>query len=110
MDVLCSKIKVVKLFHLDMEGLKLKKIFLALLCLAVLFSSPFSVFADGDPNIDGGGGNMGSGNSQNIWDGRDGVRITIVRDEDNQPVSASVDFSNHANDDIAIHLDRKSVV
>ena len=79
----------------------MKKIFLALLCLAVLFSSPFSVFADGDPNIDGGGGNMGSGNSQNIWDGRDGVRITIVRDEDNQPVSASVDFSNHANDDIA---------
>ena len=87
-----------------MEGLRLKKIFLALLCLAVLFSSPSPVLADGDPNIDGGGGHMGSGNSQNIWDGRDGVRITIVRDEDNLPVSASIDFSNHANDDIAIHF------
>ncbi len=82
----------------------MKKIFLALLCLAVLFSSPSPVLADGDPNIDGGGGHMGSGNSQNIWDGRDGVRITIVRDEDNLPVSASIDFSNHANDDIAIHF------
>ena len=87
-----------------MEGLTLKKIFLALLCLAVLFASPSPVLADGDPNIDGGGGHMGSGNSENIWDGRDGVRITIVRDEDNLPVSASVDFSNHRNTDIAIHF------
>ncbi len=82
----------------------MKRIFAALLCMAMLFSFSLTVYADGDANIDGGGGDMGSGNSQNIWDGRDGVRITIVRDADNMPVSASVDFSNYRNSDVAIHF------
>lgn len=48
---------------------------------------------------------MGQGNGQNSWSpGRDGVRITVIRDSDNTPVSSSVDFANGANGDIKIHF------
>ena len=83
----------------------MKKIFSALLCLAMLFSFSVPAFAEGNPNIDGGGGGMGQGTSQNSWSpGRDGVRITIVRDSDNTPVSTPIDFSNQGNGDIVMHF------
>ena len=44
---------------------------------------PFSAFAVGDGNIDSGGGNMGSGTSQNKWSpGNDGVRVSIINTND----------------------------
>lgn len=74
--------------------------------LAVVLSASLSLPAfAADPNIDGGGGGMGQGTSQNSWTpGRDGVRATIVRDSDNAPVSTPIDFSNGTNGDIAIHF------
>lgn len=83
----------------------MKKLLSALLCLAMLFSFSVPALADGNPNIDGGGGGMGQGTSQNSWSpGRDGVRVTIVRDSDNTPVSTPIDFSNQGNGDIVIHF------
>lgn len=83
----------------------MKKILSVLLCLAMLFSLSVPALADGNPNIDGGGGGMGQGTSQNSWTpGRDGVRVTIIRDSDNTPVSAPIDFSNQGNGDIVVHF------
>lgn len=83
----------------------MKKILSALLCLAMLFSLSVPALAAGDPNIDGGGGGMGQGTSQNSWTpGRDGVRVTIIRDSDNTPVSTPIDFSNQGNGDIVMHF------
>lgn len=83
----------------------MKKLISALLCLAMLFSLSTTAFADGDPNIDGGGGGMGQGTGSNSWSpGRDGVRVTIIRDSDNTPVSSSVDFANGSNGDIKVHF------
>ncbi len=89
----------------------MKKILSALLCLAMLFSLSVPALADGNPNIDGGGGGMGQGTSQNSWTpGRDGVRVTIIRDSDNTPVSTPIDFSNQGNGDIALHFDKVSKI
>ena len=83
----------------------MKKILSALLCLAMLFSLSVPALADGNPNIDGGGGGMGQGTSQNSWTpGRDGGRVTIIRDSDNTPVSTPIDFSNQGNGDIVMHF------
>lgn len=90
---------------------KLKKLLSALLCLAMLFSFSVPAYAAGDPNIDGGGGDMGQGTSQNSWTpGRDGVRVTIIRDSDNSPVSTPIDFSNQTNSDIALHFGKVSKI
>lgn len=71
----------------------------------MLFSLSVPALADGNPNIDGGGGGMGQGTSQNSWTpGRDGVRVTIIRDSDNTPVSTPIDFSNQGNGDIVMHF------
>lgn len=81
------------------------KRFLSFLLIAVLaISLSVPAFA-ADPNIDGGGGGMGQGTSQNKWTpGRDGVRITVIRDSDNTPVTTPIDFSNGANGDVKIHF------
>jgi len=58
---------------------------------------PASVFADGpgDGNVDGGGGGMGSGSSSSYWNsGHDGVRVTVIRDSGNVPVSVPIDLTN----------------
>ena len=71
----------------------------------MLFSLSVPALADGNPNIDGGGGGMGQGTSQNSWTpGRDGGRVTIIRDSDNTPVSTPIDFSNQGNGDIVMHF------
>lgn len=88
----------------------MKKLICALLSLAMLFSSTNTVFA-ADGNMDGGGGDMGQGTNENSWTpGRDGVRVTVIRDSDNTPVSTSVDFSNGSNGDVTVHFGRVSKI
>lgn len=88
----------------------MKRLICALLLLAMLFSLSVPAFA-ADPNIDGGGGGMNQGTSQNSWTpGRDGVRITIVRDSDNTPVSVPIDLSNGTNGDMAVHFGKVSKI
>jgi hypothetical protein len=54
---------------------------------------------------------MGQGTGQNSWTpGRDGVRITVVRDSDNTPVSTPIDFSNGSNSDMAVHFGKVSKI
>ena len=65
---------------------------LLFLC-SLLFSIP--AYAIGDGNIDGGGGGMGQGSSQNKWSpGMDGVRVTVVKAEDGAPVTTPIDLTN----------------
>ncbi len=56
---------------------------------------PITVYADGDPNIDNGGGETEDGTKENSWNiGNDGVRVTIVRESDKRAATSPVDFSN----------------
>ena len=67
---------------------------LVLMLLASLFL-PITARAEGDGNIDHGGGGMGSGTSDNYWNsGNEGVRITVVKSEDRIAVTTPVDFTN----------------
>lgn len=61
----------------------------------LLLSFSLPCFADGDGNIDSGGGDMGSGSGTNIWHiGDDGVRITIVNAKTQKIASSPIDFTN----------------
>lgn len=54
-----------------------------------------SVFAEGDPNIDNGGGNLQDGSKDNFWNpGNDGVRVTIVDSQTGLAKSSSIDYTN----------------
>lgn len=89
---------------------RIKRMFVTLLATVMLFSAfPLSAYAgDGSGNMDGGGGDMGGGTSQNIWhNGDDGIRITVVRASDNKPVSASFDMANR-NEGNPLHFVKKS--
>lgn len=88
----------------------LKKM-IAMFCCILLLCSIITgtVFASGpgDGNIDGGGGNMGSGTSSNKWTpGNDGVRITVVNAATRAPVSETVDFSNKSRREVFCILGR----
>jgi hypothetical protein len=74
--------------------MRLKRIAALVLCAALLFSvCPVVAQADGEGNIDhGGGGGMGDA-GESWWNGDDGVRVTVVRVSDNKPVSRPVDFT-----------------
>ena len=68
-----------------------KRILCFLLVLALLL---IPVYADGDGNIDGGGGTGGSGTSHGSWNpGNDGVRVSIV-EVSSRSVVATADFTN----------------
>ena len=74
-----------------MEGSDPLKRILSFLLAACLFLS--CALAAGDPNINGGGGNIGEGTEDNIWNGGDdGVRITILKD--GEQVSVPFDMAN----------------
>ena len=78
---------------------------MAALLFLLLFFSLKVVYAAGEGNMDGGGGGMGSGTSQNKWvPGEDGVRVTIVNAADEMPASASIDLSNVNPRNIVLHL------
>lgn len=77
-----------------------QKIFFLLLIFMLTIPIPVNA-ADG--NMDGGGGSMGQGNADNKWTpGREGVRVTIIRESDGMPVTRSVDFANGSVTDIQV--------
>ena len=70
-----------------------------ILSLMLLFCaiSPLTAYAEtgGSGNVDGGGGDMESGTSTNVWSpGNEGVRVTVVRASDHAQVTTPIDFTN----------------
>ena len=76
--------------------------------MAAFFCLQIVAFAEGDPNIDNGGG-VKDGSSENFWNpGNDGVRVTIVDAETGAVKSASIDYTNTNASDIALHFGKVS--
>lgn len=77
--------------------------------MAAFFCLQIVAFAEGDPNIDNGGGGLKDGSSENYWNpGNDGVRVTIVDAEKGAVKSASIDYTNTNASDIALHFGKVS--
>lgn len=77
--------------------------------MAAFFCLQIVAFAEGDPNIDNGGGGLKDGSSENFWNpGNDGVRVTIVDAETGAVKSASIDYTNTNASDIALHFGKVS--
>jgi len=75
----------------------MKKLISSLLCIVMLLCiTPLSTFAStGDPNIDHGGGGLGTGTSSDFWNaGNEGVRITVVDANTGASAATPLDFSN----------------
>ncbi|ACL77067.1 hypothetical protein [Ruminiclostridium cellulolyticum] len=82
----------------------MKLINIILLILTLLISSTLSQTvsaADGEGNIDHGGGGMGNSSQENYWTGDDGVRVTVIRVSDRKTVTVPIDFSNAKPSNIA---------
>lgn len=80
---------------------------LTILC-SLLFAVP--VYAVGEGNVDNGGG-MGQGTSQNSWTpGYDGVRATVIRTVDREPVTRPIDFTNKTQSSTIIHFGKVSKI
>jgi hypothetical protein len=91
----------------------MKRILSIFFMLAVLMTmmSPLAAYADGDGNIDHGGGGMGGGTGENYWNpGDEGVRVTVVRARDHAIVTTPVDFTNKNPDDIAVSFGKVSKI
>lgn len=91
----------------------MKRIFAFFLSiLLILGICPMSALADtgGSGNVDGGGGSMGQGTSQNSWNpGMDGVRVTVIYSETQKPASASIDLTSKTPA-IKIHFGKLSKI
>ena len=91
----------------------MKRIFAFFLSLVLILGiCPMSALADtgGSGNVDGGGGSMGQGTSQNSWNpGMDGVRVTVIYSETQKPASASIDLTNKTPA-IKIHFGKVSKI
>lgn len=74
----------------------MKRFLSMLLAVILCFSlSGVPAYAIGEGNIDGGGGSMGQGTSQNFWSGGDeGVRVTVIRASDHSVVTRPIDLTN----------------
>jgi hypothetical protein len=87
------------------------KIFSVFLIIALLFTSPLTAFAEGDGNIDNGGGGMGNGTSQNSWTpGNDGVRVTIIDTQTGKPVGTPIDYTNQSPSAGIVHFGKNSKI
>jgi hypothetical protein len=74
------------------------KIRIISLVLAFIMILPISAYAadPGDPNIDGGGGGMGSGTSTDSWTpGMDGIRVSIVDVTTGAVMGVPIDYTNN---------------
>lgn len=91
----------------------MKRIFAFFLSiLLILGICPMSALGDtgGSGNVDGGGGSMGQGTSQNSWNpGMDGVRVTVIYSETQKPASASIDLTSKTPA-IKIHFGKVSKI
>lgn len=75
--------------------------------LIVSTLAPMTVYAEGEGNIDNGGGGLGQGTNTNYWNkGDEGVRATVVSASDGSAVTASIDLTNRSPSDIKVHLER----
>lgn len=85
-----------------------------MLCLVLLcYFLQITVFADtgGSGNIDGGGGGLGEGTSENYWSsGNDGVRVTVVNTNMELPATIPIDLTNKNPDNIDYHFGRLSKI
>jgi hypothetical protein len=82
-----------------------------MLALLLTFLSPLAAYAEGEGNIDHGGGGMGSGTSGNYWNpGDEGVRVTVVRARDRAVVTTPIDFTNKNPDNIQAHFGKVSKI
>ncbi len=74
----------------------MKKLWAVFLCFILFICiGNQTALAEGDGNMDGGGGGMGSGTSEDYWNGgEDGVRITVIRSSNASAASIPVDFRN----------------
>jgi len=89
--------------------MKPKWIKILALVLMISLLLPTVVHAEGEGNIDNGGGGMGSGSSENYWNvGDEGVRITVVRASDRAIVTAPVDFTNQTPPGTIIYFGKVS--
>ncbi len=91
----------------------MKRIIIYCIIILMLFNIviPFSVFAVGDGNIDSGGGNMGSGTSQNKWSpGNDGVRVSIVNANDYSVIGRPIDLTNKSPTNVRLHFGKVSKI
>lgn len=89
----------------------MKRIFAIILSVVVMLSVSMVAYAAGDGNIDGGGGSMGSGSSNNYWNpGMDGVRISVVNAESHSVVGNTMDWSNQNLGSSMIHFGKVSKV
>ena len=84
----------------------MRKILALFLSLAILVGTTMPAFAaTGEGNIDGGGGNMGNGNSSSYWNpGMDGVRVTVINAESHAIVTTPVDLTNKSPSTGIIHF------
>jgi hypothetical protein len=81
-------------------------IFIYTLLLSFMFSS--IALADGDGNIDHGGGGMGDGTNENYWSvGEEGIRVTVIKASERIAVTTPVDFSN-VKPNISVHFGKIS--
>ena len=91
----------------------MKRIFAFFLSLLLILGiCPMSALADtgGSGTVDGGGGSMGQGTSQNSWNpGMDGVRVTVIYSETQKPASASIDLTSKTPA-IKIHFGKVSKI
>ncbi len=81
------------------------------LILALLLSvwTPLAAHAEGEGNIDHGGGGVGDGTNESYWNtGNEGVRITVIRDGDRVAVTAPVDFTNVTQPGNIVHFGKVS--
>jgi hypothetical protein len=82
-----------------------------MLALLLTFMSPLAAYAEGEGNIDHGGGGMGSGTSENYWKpGDEGVRVTVVKASDRTVVTTPIDFTNKHPDNIAVNFGKVSKI
>lgn len=79
--------------------------------LVLTFMLPLTAYADGEGNIDNGGGGMGSGTSENYWNtGDEGVRVTVIRASDHAVVTTPIDLTNKTPSNIQSHFGKVSKI
>lgn len=81
----------------SLKGGNLKKSLLAVFLLIImLLSGTLTAYAEGNGNVDGGGGGLNQGTKAYNWPGNSyqGVRVTVVDAESGGIVAGPIDFSN----------------